>query len=286
MFSKTYFSNRPIWEESNTIPFNELILSWNGIRPSKSAWTFWVSLKEDEWLKYAEWSADAQTSFKSDGQFARAYQDIVTPRVGLCTHFKVKVEGEDLSGLHRLTVCLSDLTKHAMIPPSQLTPILLKDVPRQSQQVLDHPRCKDFCSPTATTTAMSYLLGHKIDPIAFAKRSHDQGFDIHGNWILNVAQCYHQSSLPCHVERLPNFAALYAQLKKGRPVVVSVKGAIPGAPKPYNVGHLMCVIGFDGQKVYCIDSGFPDNESTFIGYDLNDFLTAWGIRRNLAYVFS
>jgi hypothetical protein len=124
-----------------------------------------------------------------------------------------------------------------------------------------------------------------LDPISFAKLVHDDAFDIYGNWILNIAESYNQLRSPCHVERLTDFSALHAKLMQGKPVVVSVKGTIPGAPKSYPAGHLICIVGYDGDKVYCIDPAFPNNESTFVSYDLRDFLTAWGIRRNLAYVF-
>ncbi|HSX10911.1 MAG TPA: C39 family peptidase [Chlamydiales bacterium] len=285
-FSKIYSSPLPNYKEENTPPFNELILSWNGLRPKVGKWNFSVSLKEGEWLPYAEWTSSGQRSFQSEGAFAQSYQDVVTPKEGLATRFQIKVEGDDLSGLHRLIVCLSNLTNHKIYAPQNLSPVLLPRVPRQSQLLLDHPRAKDLCSPTSTSTALNYLLGcRKIDPVAFANATHDQGFDIHGNWILNVAEGYNQSRIPCHVERLTDFAALHAQFLNGRPVVVSVKGILSGAPKPYPSGHLICVIGFEGGKVLCIDPAFPDNESTFIGYDLDDFLKAWGVRRNLSYVF-
>lgn len=284
-FSKMYFSSQPGWEETNSLPFNELILSWNGIRPQKGKWTFWISLHEGEWLKYAEWAPDSQRSFHSVGVFAESYQDAVIPKE-LCTAFRVKVEGKELDSLHRLNVCVSNLANHSLRVPQNLSPVLLKDVPRQSQLVLNHPRRKDLCSPTSTTTAIRYLLqSNQLDPRDFASRIHDEGFDIYGNWILNIAEAYNQLRAPCHVERLNDFTALHAKLMQSKPVVVSVKGSIPGAPKPYPAGHLICVIGYEKNQVYCIDSAFPDNASTFVGYDLNDFLTAWGTRRNLAYVF-
>lgn len=285
MFSKVYFSTKWEWEEKNTLPFNELILSWNGLRPRTGKWTFFVSLKEGEWLPYAEWSANSQRSFHSMGAFARTYQDLVESKT-LCTGFKIKVEGEELSRLHRLCVCVSHLEKHVLLPPSSLPPVKLKVI-GQSQLLVPHPRHKDLCSPTSTTTALNYFLGGpKIDPVEFANGSRDEGFDIHGNWILNIAEAFHKSQIPCHVERLSDFTAVHRHLMGGRPVVVSVKGSIPGAPKPYPEGHLMCIVGFEENQVLCIDPAFPDNESTWVRYALNDFLKAWGVRKNLAYVFN
>lgn len=281
-----HFSSQPFFEKKDTPPFNELILSWNGTRPKKGKWTFWVSLQSTEWLQYAEWGPDHQRSFQSASHFAQVDRDVVVATQGCCTHFKVKVEGEDLSTLHRLNVSTAHKAETSIVMPQNLPNVLLKNVPRQSQFTLDHPRHKDLCSPTATSTALNCLLGSQvIDPIAFANSSYDAGADIYGNWVLNVAEAYNRSKISCHVDRLADFTALHAYLVRERPVVVSVQGTIPGAPKTYSAGHLICVIGFDGKKVLCIDSGFPANESTFIGYELAAFLKAWGARRNLAYVF-
>ena len=282
-FSKTYSSRQRVWQETHTFPFQELILSWNVIRPQQGHWTFWVSLQEGEWLKYAEWGPDSQRTFHSVGSFAESHQDAVTAKK-LCTAFRIRVEGTELDQLHSLNVCVSNLARYSLSMPQTLSPILLQNVPRQSQFVLNHPRRKDLCSPTATTTALRYLMA-SVEPLDFARCSRDEGFDIYGNWILNVAEAYHRLHSPCHVERLNDFTALHAHLMRGKPVVVSVKGMIPGAPKPYESGHLICVIGYENNRVYCIDSAFPDDASTFVGYDLGDFLTAWGTRRNLAYIF-
>lgn len=280
-----YSSTNPLWEERDTCPFNELILSWNGIRPKQSTWTFWVSFHEGEWLKYAEWSPDSQQTFKSIGDFGHTNQDIAVAKE-VSTHFRIKVEGNELEKLHRLTVCLSHSAHFSPLTPQNLTPVLLKDVPRQSQMVLDHPRREGLCSPTATCTAINYLFPSKrLDPIAFASRVYDAGFNMYGNWILNIAESYNQTQSPCRVERLADFNALHAHLVQGKPVVVSVQGTLKGTLKSYDEGHLMCVIGYDGTQVYCIDSRFLTNEATYVSYELTDFLAAWGRRRNLAYTF-
>jgi hypothetical protein len=283
MFSKAYFSSATSWDQRNTIPFNELILSWNGHRPA-GKWTFWVSVQGEEWLKYAEWGAEGQRSFASQGARARCYQDIVIPKT-VCSAFRVKVEGEDLEKLQQLCVCVSLLDAHKIVMPPVLAPVRLS-VKGQSQLQLHHSRNRDMCSPTSTTTALRFLLqGKQIDPVVFAAHSRDEGFDIYGNWVLNIAEAFQASQIPCHVERLTDFTALHGFLTTGIPVVVSVKGTLPGAPKPYAHGHLMCVTGYDAGRVYCIDPAFPDDSATHVSYPLHDFLRAWGERKNLSYVF-
>jgi len=283
--NSVYSSKNPLWEERDTLPFNELILSWNGIRPKQSTWIFWVSFHEGEWLKYAEWGPNSQQTFKSIGIFGYTDQDIAIPKE-ISTHFQIKVDGNELEQLHRLTVCLSNSAHFAPPMPQNLPPVFLQDVPRQSQMVLDHPRREGLCSPVSICTAAKHLFPAKqLDPLKFAQNVYDAGFDMYGNWILNIAESYHQTQSPCRVERLADFTALHAHLMRGKPVVVSVKGALAGALKPYDEGHLMCVIGYEGNKVYCIDSRFLSNDATYVAYELDDFLAAWGRRRNLAYTF-
>lgn len=284
-FSKTYTSKTPVWEEKNTILFNELILSWNGKRP-KGKWTFWVSLYSQEWLKYAEWGDGCQKSFKSETLNSRCYQDVAIPEKK-ASSFKVRVTGDELEKLSRLRVCLSDLETYQQTLPLALKPVMIEGVPKLSQMALDHPRNKDLCSPTSTTIVSNFLLKkNTIDPIDLALNCHDQEFDIYGNWILNVAASYERTGFLCHVERLNSFSDLHSHLLRGVPVITSVKGPLPKAPKPYAFGHLMCVVGYSNGLVHCIDPGFEKDESTAVSYDLKDFLKCWSRRKNLSYVFS
>lgn len=283
------------WQSEELPPFNELILSWNGLRP-QGFWTFFVSLKQKDswspWLKYAEWGSDRQKTFKSASadSFASSHQDAVTAKED-CTGFQVRVQsGHSLESLHSLYVCLSQPSQFERRPPTILKPVFLTGVPYQSQMTLAHPRHRDFCSPTSTSMAINYLLRKQaVDPIHFAQSIRDEEFDIYGNWILNTAEAYQR--LACgyrvYVERLNGFESIHKRLLEGNPVVVSVKGTIPGAPQPYSQGHLICITGFDpeSKQVHCADPAFPTSEAVSAKYDLNDFLAAWGVRRNLAYVF-
>lgn len=272
-----------IWHVEKTKPFQELIVSWNGFRP-KGKWTFEVSLFDNEWLPFAEWGSEGQKSFKSVGVRAETYQDIAFPKVSFCTSFKVKVTG-DLRELHSLYASLGPVTP---IPFQPTTPLFIENVPRTSQLLLNHPRHRDFCSPTSTSMAVNYLGKTHVDPVVFASRAHDQGFDIYGNWILNAAEAYCQlgGKYRCHVERLAGLGALYEALARGTPVVASVKGPIAGAPLPYNFGHLICVVGCNENEILCNDPGFPTDEQTFTKYKIADFLTAWERRKYLAYLFT
>jgi Peptidase_C39 like family len=289
-----------VWILEKTEPFDELIVSWNGMRPEMGTWTFWVSVRLLEWspwIKYAEWGVGVQKTFKhaSLGSKVESYQDAVFSKEGLMCGFQVKAtaeNGADLKQLDALFVCLSDLSRHAVqVPEAPLQTIQLPSVPRRSQLKLGHPRPNDLCSPTATSTAINYLLGAaKTDPISFAEKVHDSEFDIYGNWILNTAQGYQElgGDFRCRTERLPSFSTLHSYLLRGLPVIVSIRGPLVGSYRPMTFGHLVCVTGYDAKlgRVHCIDSGFPEDEQTDVSYPLKDFLDAWGRRQNIAYVFT
>lgn len=300
MISHTFHKSVPsaaegewIWELKETPPFDEAIVSWNGTRPAKGAWTISVSLFQKEWspwLPYAAWSPTGQRTFQSETSFAKTYQDAAQPKEGGCTGIRIRIEG-DLKGLKSLSACLSHLAgyRQADVPP--LPAVWLRNMPLQSQMILDHPRHRDLCSPTSTANAINFLLGERaVDPVRFAEKSRDEQFDIFGNWILNTAEAYEQlkGAYQVHVERLSGFAALHQLLSKGTPVVVSVKGALKGAPQEYKWGHLICVRGWDPEtrRVHCVDSAFLTNEATEASYDLDDFLRGWSLRKNIAYVFT
>jgi hypothetical protein len=308
-FSKTYEwdlesiqrqKKECVWEKENTFPFDELILSWNGIRPAVGKWTFSVSVyagKWSPWIRYAEWGKALQKTFKfsAPGEKVESYQDAVYLTEGLSDRFKIKVtatDGADLTQFETLFVCLSNLSSHAVaFPQTPLPSVQLSPFPRRSQLKLQHPRCQDLCSPTATSSAIHYLLKTKeSNPIVFAEKVRDMEFDIYGNWILNTAQAFEElgGAFRCHVARLSNFATIHSYLTRGLPVIASVRGPLVGSYLPLTFGHLLCVIGYDAklQNVLCIDSAFPEDERTFVSYPLKDFLDAWARRENIAYLFT
>ena len=300
MFSHTFHQTVPafagnewIWELKSAPAFDEAIVSWNGMRPEAGKRAISLSLFQNEWspwLPYAEWSPSGQRTFQSEASFAKTYQDAAQPKEGTCTGLRIRVEGE-LEGLKSLSACLSHLAKYQQPEFANLSPVWLDKMPLQSQMVPAHPRHKDLCSPTSTSSAINFLLREpRIDPVEFAEKARDQGFDIFGNWILNTAEASARlgGAYRVHVERLSGFAALHQLLSKGMPVVVSVKGALPGAPQEYKWGHLICIRGWDPKerRVHCIDSAFPTNETTQTSYPLEDFLRAWSLRKNIAYVFT
>jgi hypothetical protein len=301
------------WKEIKVFPFNELLVSWNAIRPKDGMFTIFIRVKGKKWsgwLKYAEWGASHQQAFSYvKDPVARLNGNAVTLKTNiLASAFEIKVEasgGAQLNDFHCLNACVSNMNKYELSKPSRnLASVFIEQVPQQSQMILKHPHAKSMCSPTATSSVLSYFLQELssgtlqnnepnrqgiVDPVDFATLVYDARHNIYGNWALNVAAAYDVSGgkIPCRVEHLPNFTALYKYICHNRPVIVSIAGPLSGGATPYKSGHLMVVIGWDAykQRVLCIDSAFKSNKTTKVWYNGDGFCKVWGRRKNLCYIF-
>jgi hypothetical protein len=208
--------------------------------------------------------------------------------------FRIKIEaheGADLSLLRSLHACVSDLSKFKAGSVEQfahLKSVTIHNIPLQSQMILNHPRASNLCSPTSLSMLLGYLKQSSVDPLLCAEHVYDSGLDSFGSWPFNAAHAFEACEGKVHfgVARLTSFADLHKQLSHNMPVMVSVRGDLKGAAKPYNDGHLLLVTGFDAKhkKVLCHDPAFDQSERVTVSYDLESFLQAWGCSRNLAYV--
>jgi Peptidase_C39 like family len=288
------------WEKLDLSPFDELILTWNGQRPERGHLIFYISILSDgEWspeIPYMRWGAEGQCTLESlRGAFCQNQEDSIFLKRDRCgTGFRIAVSGEEgasPSTLRNLTACTSRLSDYQLqLPTGPLRGVKLNIRTGRSQMTLDHLCHRSLCSPTATSTAINYLLkARRVDPIRFAEQVRDQRIDIYGNWVLNMAQAAAElgPKWTCYVARLKGFEELHARLIRGLPVVVSVKGEIPGAPLPYSQGHLLLIRGYDPatKRVLVIDSAFPTDAGIETSYALDDFLAAWSLRKNVAYIF-
>lgn len=288
------------WKEEGLLPFDELMLSWNAARPALGKFLFYISVKTNEWspwLLYASWGNEGQSSFQSASPESpvKVFQDALEVLDGKkATGFQIKIIAEgsaSLKSIHGLHVYTNgDKGQGEQKPTFDTASIDLK-IPGLSQMILDHSRHKDLCSPTSTAAVIRYLSKDSaLDPVDFTKQVWDAGFDIFGNWVFNVAgaSTYFGSEWKGWVERLNGFDDIYRYLAQGAPVVVSVRGPLPGSAQPYAKGHLMAVIGYNAaqKRVMCMDPAFPSNDQTHVTYDLSDFIQAWGRRGNVAYVFT
>jgi hypothetical protein len=286
----------------NLKPFTQLIFSWNSVRPEQGNFIFYARVRNattKEWSKWHRmivWGGTVQKSFKTNPDHISSYHhvrleshsDITADAFGI----KIIANGDaDLSLIKSFAVNLANFNLFVAESESVFakTPsVLVKGVPRLSQFEVDHPRNDGLCSPTSCTMLTSYLMAQQVDPVEFAEKSFDHGLGQHGSWPFNMAHAYELSEgkILFAVARMNSFLNLCDFLKRGIPVVVSVRGPLPGAPRAYQNGHLLVVVGFDSKtkEVICNDPAVAQAKLGRKRYHLKNFLHAWERSHRLAYI--
>lgn len=282
--------------------FTQLIFSWNAFRPAKGHFTFYAQVRDcqkkkwSKWHKMMDWGNKVQTSYKSVDNFSQYHHVRLEILHSICSDaFRIKIvaqENADMSLLNSFTVNVSDFTKFvsesAFCKEFTLPSIVVNGAPQISQFKLLHPRNDGLCSPTSCVMLTSFLIAKTLNPIDFAERSLDKGLDKYGSWPFNLAHAFECANgrVSFAVMRCNSFKNLHDQLVKGIPVVVSVRGAIEGAPRVYRNGHLLMVIGFDAltQEVICHDPAVSHDEEVKKRYELSSFLHAWEASHRLTYL--
>jgi hypothetical protein len=294
--------NAIIFAHHDVPMFTQLLCSWNAVRPTKGHLIFYVQARNAHtkkwggWHRMLEWGNNMQRSHvtKSDGFTKYMHVRLETELLQLADAFCVKVlaaKGASVDAVKGLAVTVVNM--HSFKPESistelkNLTSVYLKRVPKISQMALEHPESNRICSPVSCTMLMQYLTGKAIDPALFAQRSFDKGLNAYGSWPFNMAHAfeYTKGKNWFYNTRLNSFTQLHKQLMRGLPVVVSVRGQLAGAPKPFPYGHLLLVAGWDKatQEVLCHDPSAEQHGQVFKRYKLADFLASWERSRRLTY---
>lgn len=291
------------FQKADVPQFSQLIFSWNAFRPESGFFTFFSRTRDaatkqwGPWHKMIDWGQGVQRSYEDPAQGSTSqylHVRLEVQRDHLADAFIIKVvknNGAGFENIKALAVCTADFNK---FKSEQVTAALLslpsvyvKNVPRKSQRIIDHPRAGHMCSPTSCSMVTGFFTGKDIDPRGFAERVFDEGLNAYGAWPFNVAHAYERcaGSVLFFTTRMRSFKNLYNQLRRGVPIVVSVRGYIDGAPKIYESGHLLVVVGYDAQRhqVICHDPALPTDQTTLKKYDVKTFLAAWERSHRLAY---
>lgn len=291
-----------IIEKKTVVPFSQLIFSWNSIKPRKGYYTFWVQVRNHKshawgvWHKMIEWGNVKQCSYAQiSGSFSTYHHvRLEVPIAVLADAFRIKMvahDGADLSLISAYSVNISDFSR--FVPESttniipQLCSVHIPGVSYEAQFSVSHKDNKRICSPTCCAVLTRYLSGIDISPASMADHVYDSGLDAYGSWQFNTASLFHYNhSVACFfVVRLNSFMDIYEQLMREIPVIVSVRGAIDGAPKEYPHGHLLLVVGYDALKkaVICHDSATDNKNNVIKYYPLESFIRAWELSYRLTY---
>jgi|SRR5579863_3817421 hypothetical protein len=291
------------FSHDNVSPFTQLIFSWNAFRPEQGHFSFFVQVRNaatkkwGAWHRMVDWGKDVQQSYlsKSDGFSSYVHVRLETDDKKAADAFKIKIEPHNaapLSLVRGVCVALSDFNMFKAEVSQDITDSLqsvhLSRIPLIAQFALEHEDNGRICSPVSCSMVVHYLTGTYKDPLAFAAGAFDTGLGVYGSWGCNMAHAFEHAGGKTHffVRRMNSFADLHHQLVQGVPVVVSVRGNLPGALKPFPHGHLIVVVGWDGQtrEVLCHDPASESHDTVFKRYPLEHFLRAWECSHRLAYI--
>jgi len=282
-------------------PFTQLLCSWNALRPSKGYFSIYLQARDTQTKQWgrshhvADWGAGVQRSFmdKADSfdQFVHVRLEIGKKRRADAFRMKVVPKGGADPGLLRgLAAATADFTRFAPEKVSvlnDLRSVAVKGVPSISQFALDHEDRDRICSPTSSTMLASFLFHKRLDPLKFAANAYDFGLGVYGSWPFSTAHAFDCTggSFRFFVTRLNSFAQLHCRLMRGMPVVVSIRGPMNRAPRPFASGHLLLVTGWDAatREVICHDPAFEQDDLVQQRYELSEFIPAWERSHRLAY---
>ncbi|MDZ4154741.1 C39 family peptidase, partial [Methylicorpusculum sp.] len=289
-------------EATDVTPFSHLMFSWNAIRPATGYFTFSAQVRDTVTKEWGPWHmmmdwGDRQRSYLQKTPLLSSYYHVRLELNNdrLADAFRIRVDthdGASLALLKTIIVCASDFSRFRPDIVNQellsLPSVHVLGVPQLSQFMVDHARKEALCSPTSVSMLAGFVNGQKIAVTTVAEQVFDAGLNAYGSWPFNTAHLYELlSGTGCVAAcRLNSFAQLHTSLQRKMPVIVSVRGWLGGAPKAYESGHLLVVVGWDAHKrqVICHDPAAKKNGQVVRQYAIRDFLAAWERSRRLAYL--
>jgi hypothetical protein len=297
------------WQETDE-PFRELIMSWDAVRPDDGEYMMWVCLEEGEWIPYARWSSLNQRTY---GTISSTGHSTSHRSIAMCTQdpqnrFGVRIEArwgtatlDQFERVHFYTStydCVREgpffyrgrgLVMPDMTLPDDVSSFELP-VAGFSQMTLNHPRSSWCCLPCAASALTRYLTGEELDAVQFCGKVWDRGFDVFYSFVLNLAEVSERlgPEWECWIQRTDYFAELYDYLRRGIPVIIGVKGCLPGAALVYVSGHFLVLTGYDAEtgRILCVDPAFGSDETTHASYRPKDLAKAWARFGRMTLIFS
>ncbi len=160
------------------------------------------------------------------------------------------------------------------------------ELPAFSQREQDPELAARICSPTSLAMVLGY---HGVDasPSEVAARAYDALHDIYGNWPRSIQAAY-SFGVPGYLARFDSWRPVEAHLAAGRPVILSIRveaGGLVGAPYDATPGHLLVVVGFDGEGGVLVHDPAAESAATVRRvYSRDELGRAWFGHGGTAYV--
>jgi len=167
----------------------------------------------------------------------------------------------------------------AVGPPARL------DVPALSQIEADAALGARICSPTSVAMVLGYWR-HAVTPSALAAEVFHPALDIYGVWPAAIRAAAARG-VAGYLLRFPDWATARWCLERGIPIVASVRyaaGELSGAAVGATAGHLLVVVGMDGDTVLVNDPAAPTAAAVPRRYRADEFGRVWLGRSGVGYV--
>lgn len=183
-----------------------------------------------------------------------------------------------------LTLSASDLGPPGVPAPKPGSVRL--EVPPLSQATEAPEVAMRICSPTCVAMVLAHF-GVAVGAGELAAEVFHAGLDRYGVWPAAIGAGARRGLLG-YLLRFPDWEAAAWCLDRGLPVVASVRweaGELPGAPLERTTGHLVVLVGWEGDDVLVNDPAAPAAAEVRRRYRLNDFARVWLERAGVGYVF-
>ena len=305
MACRQLFSNEiVVMEHKDLASFSQLLISWNAHRPSLGYFSFFVQVRNKTTKKWGVWhhmydwgAGGIQASYKQKSDGVSRYEYVRLELVDDCVAdgFRVKVKlqknvcAKNLISVTGSCALYNDFREEDPRRYANFSSVCVQGVSQIAQFALDHPDSARVCSPVSLTMLLRYLHSASDYPELYTviEQSYDKGLCAYGSWPFNIACAFDmlQGKYGLYVCRLNSFSEVHERLMHNIPVVVSVRGPLEGAERPYAGGHLLLIVGWDiaTKSVICHDPAFDTIEKTLKHYPIASFLAAWERSRRLAY---
>ena len=160
------------------------------------------------------------------------------------------------------------------------------EVPALSQLEADATLGARICSPTSVAMVLGYWRRPASATTVAAEVFHS-ALDIYGVWPAAIRAAASRG-VAGYLLRFPDWDAARWCLQRGLPIVASVRyaaGELTGAAVAATPGHLVVVVGLEGEMVLVNDPAAPTAAGVPRRYRADEFGAVWLARGGVGYVF-
>ncbi|MCK4259457.1 MAG: C39 family peptidase [Halanaerobiales bacterium] len=281
------FSGFVLTKPMEVEPYDELVVSWNGITPGTSVFKIEAQISiNGQWSNFypiALWNQfTTGGSFSKEDELAKTLIDLIKvkkPNLADAYRIRAWIRRTDFSQMPRLTGLFAStrnsgefqLTLSKEIPPVEL------DVPCRSQMI-HHKSCANLiCSPTSCGMVLGYY-GIYVPTDQMIWKVYDKTIGIFGNWPFNTAALA-PYGFEAKVEFIEDLFEALQEIQEGRPIITGIRykeGELENAAIPKTDGHIITLVGYNDGYVIVNDSAASSNAEVRRRYCVDQFLKVCG----------